>query len=115
VVRPLPQGLRRLAPAAPALAAAVLALAALALLLAAGPAGARPPARWVRVPVATLWVRPGEARSVDAPACAYPADVRAWLAAMSTTQKRWLVGRLETQALYGATPGDTPDGYRPGN
>jgi len=116
---------------APALAAAVLAVALLALALfaaappatagaasaagpgaSAGPAAsspetavaraARPPARWVRVSVATLWVRPGEARRVDAPACAYPADPRAWVAAMTTTQKRWLVGRLETQALYGA-------------
>ena len=58
--------------------------------------------RWVRVSVATLWVRPGEARAVDAPAGTVPADPRAWLEALSTTQERWLVGRLETQALYGA-------------
>jgi cell wall-associated NlpC family hydrolase len=64
-------------------------------------ATARPPARWVRVSVATLWVRPGEARNVDAPACAVPADLRTWVT-MDTSQKRWLVGRLETQALYGA-------------
>jgi hypothetical protein len=109
----------RLAPAA----AAVVLLAAIAVTAATaspGPAGApttavtagranaapraaaRPPARWVRVSVATLWVRPGVARRVDAPACAVPADPRAWVAGMTTTQKRWLVGRLETQALYGA-------------
>ncbi len=84
------------------MALALVALASLAVLAAAEPSGARPAARWVRVSVATLWVGPGEARSLDAPACAYPADPRAWLAGMTTAQKRWLVGRLETQALYGA-------------
>ncbi len=108
MVRPLPQRLRRAL--APALALAVLAGAGLGLPVAqaaapAAPAGAKatsPPARWVRVSVATLWVRPGEARSVDARACAYPADPRGWVAGLTTAQKRWLVGRLETQALYGA-------------
>jgi gamma-D-glutamyl-L-lysine dipeptidyl-peptidase len=92
--------------AALGLAGAVAALALAPQAHAAGAAavreGARPPARWVRVSVATLWVRPGEARAVDAPALAYPADPRAWVGGMTVTQKRWLVGRLETQALYGA-------------
>jgi gamma-D-glutamyl-L-lysine dipeptidyl-peptidase len=83
-----------------ALAAATLALLAAGLLPAA--AASRPPERWVRVSVATLWVRPGVARHVDAPAGAVPADPRAWVAGMTTAQKRWLVGKLETQALYGA-------------
>ena len=96
MVRPLPQRLRRAV--LPALALVALA----AVLLGAPPAGARPPARWVRVSVATLWVRPGEARRVDAPACAVPADPRRWIAGMTVRQKRWLVGRLETQALFGA-------------
>ena len=87
--------------ALPTLALAVLAGAGLCAL-GAGAASARPPVRWVRVSVATLWVRPGEARAVDAPAGTVPADPRAWLEALSTTQERWLVGRLETQALYGA-------------
>ncbi len=94
------------------LALALLAGAGLCMLAAPGPARAadaaragapaQPQARWVRVSVATLWVRPGEARAVDAPACDVPTDPRAWVGGMTVTQKRWLVGRLETQALYGA-------------
>ena len=62
---------------------------------------AAPPARWIAVSDATLWVKPGVDRTVDAPACAVPARPRAWIAGMTLAQKRWLVGRLETQALYG--------------
>lgn len=64
-------------------------------------APAAPPSRWIAVSVATLWVEPDQARALDAPACSVPADPRAWVAGMSVAQKRWLVGRLETQALYG--------------
>jgi gamma-D-glutamyl-L-lysine dipeptidyl-peptidase len=95
----------------PALATLALLAAAAGLLAGAVPASAMgsangattagPPARWVRVSVATLWVRPGEVRAADAPSAAYPADPGAWVAGQSVTQKRWLVGRLETQALYG--------------
>ena len=76
---------------------------------AAAPQASEPPpqaaasssSRWVAVSVATLWVKPGLARPVDAPAVAAAADPRAWVAGMTTAQKRWLVGKLETQALYG--------------
>lgn len=76
------------------------------LVLAAGlgltaPAVATPPARWIDVSVATLWVQPGQARPIDAPAVGDPAYPGRWTAAMTVEQKRWLVGRLETQALYG--------------
>ena len=64
-------------------------------------AAAAAPSRWIDVSVATLWVEPRLARPVDAPSVAAVADPRAWVAAMSTAQKRWLVGKLETQALYG--------------
>lgn len=64
-------------------------------------AAASAPSRWIAVSVATLWVKPGLARPVDAAAVAAAADPRAWVAGMTTAQKRWLVGKLETQALYG--------------
>jgi len=64
-------------------------------------AAAPAPSRWIAVSVATLWVKPRLARPVDAAAVAAAADPRAWVAGMTTVQKRWLVGRLETQALYG--------------
>jgi cell wall-associated NlpC family hydrolase len=56
----------------------------------------------VAVSVATLWVSPEEdPRPVDQPALASPADPSGWVAAMTDQQKLWLVGRLESQALYG--------------
>ncbi len=56
---------------------------------------------WVAVNVATLWVKPWYPRSIDRPALTNPADPRKWVASMSYAQKLWLVGKLETQALYG--------------
>jgi cell wall-associated NlpC family hydrolase len=38
---------------------------------------------------------------VDRKATSAPVDIRGWLADMSTTARRGLVGRVETQALYG--------------
>lgn len=60
------------------------------------------PTRWIAVSVATLWAKPRLARPVDAPAVAAAPDPRGWVAGMTTAQKRWLVGKLETQALYGS-------------
>lgn len=56
---------------------------------------------WVNVAVATLWVLPSSPRPVDAPALSNPVHIATWLNAMSTTQRRGLVGRVETQSLYG--------------
>jgi cell wall-associated NlpC family hydrolase len=56
---------------------------------------------WVSVAVATLWTSPSAPRSIDAPALAAPVRIRSWLASMSTTARRGLTGRVETQALYG--------------
>ena len=56
---------------------------------------------YIDVGVATLWVEPRTDRRIDKPALSDPSNIRVWQRSMNLRQKRWLVGRLQTQALYG--------------
>ena len=65
------------------------------------PNGTAPPAAFVRVTLATLWTRPGATRPIDRPSLTRPVDIPGWLSGMTTADRRWLVGRIQTQAAYG--------------
>lgn len=57
--------------------------------------------RYVRDTFANLWLDPGKVRNVDRPSLHFPMDLDTWLA-MGTENRLDLVGRLESQVLYGA-------------
>jgi gamma-D-glutamyl-L-lysine dipeptidyl-peptidase len=70
---------------------------------AANAAGA-PAQTWravVDVSVATVWRRPAALRPMDAPSASNPVDIPLWLSRMTVADRRWLVGRVQTQVLYG--------------
>jgi gamma-D-glutamyl-L-lysine dipeptidyl-peptidase len=59
--------------------------------------------RFVDVAVANVWLSPCNPRDLDAASLSHPADVEGWLARLDNGEKGRidLVGRLETQVLYG--------------
>ncbi|MFC7392327.1 NlpC/P60 family protein [Scopulibacillus cellulosilyticus] len=65
------------------------------------PSGKLPLTAYIDVAAATLWTEPHIQRSIDTPSLLNPADIRTWINNMSVDDKLWLVGKLETQALYG--------------
>ena len=56
---------------------------------------------WVAVSVATVWRSPRAPRPIDAAALTNPVAIRQWLSGLSTTGRRGLIGRADTQALLG--------------
>ncbi|MFB5681757.1 NlpC/P60 family protein [Paenibacillus terreus] len=56
---------------------------------------------YINVAVATLWKSPSINRTLDRPSLTNPVDIGKWTASMTVSQRRWLTGRTETQALYG--------------
>jgi len=55
----------------------------------------------INVAVSNLWWLPNRARVVDRPSVSNPVDMEKWTKSLSLTQKLWLVGKTDTQALYG--------------
>jgi len=59
------------------------------------------PLATIDVSVASIWKRPRLLRSVDRPSAQNPVEIKHWLRLMTTEERLWLVGRLETQATLG--------------
>ncbi len=58
---------------------------------------------FVGVAAATLWVEPGTDRPLDRPSTTNPVDLDEWNSRMQATEtRRWLTGKLETQAVLGS-------------
>jgi gamma-D-glutamyl-L-lysine dipeptidyl-peptidase len=57
----------------------------------------------VDVSVATIWTAPNMLRPVDTPSATNPVSIPDWLAGMTFADQQWLIGRIQTQALYGTT------------
>lgn len=56
---------------------------------------------YVDVSVATVWTSPSSPLPVDSPALANPVDMRRWSQSLTTADRLELVGRVQTQALFG--------------
>ncbi|WOV88238.1 S-layer homology domain-containing protein [Sporosarcina oncorhynchi] len=55
----------------------------------------------IRVPVTNVWASPNKIRPIDAISVLPNPDMNKWSKSMTVAQKNWLVGRTDTQAIYG--------------
>ena len=56
---------------------------------------------WVGASAATIWIKPGKARKIDAPALRAQPDIPRWISRQSLRQRNDLTYRVMTQALHG--------------
>jgi len=56
---------------------------------------------YVDVSVATVWTSPSSPLPVDRPALADPVDMRRWSQSLTTADRLGLIGRVQTQVLFG--------------
>lgn len=55
----------------------------------------------VNVAVTTLWTEPNKMRTIDSASISNPVDLTKWTSSMSHNQKLWLMGKIDSQALFG--------------
>ncbi|WP_277586722.1 NlpC/P60 family protein [Psychrobacillus antarcticus] len=56
---------------------------------------------FVNVQVTSLWHKPNINRPVDKSSISTPVNITEWTKSMNLTQKKWLIGKTDTQALFG--------------
>ncbi|MFC5604205.1 NlpC/P60 family protein [Sporosarcina koreensis] len=55
----------------------------------------------ISVPVTNVWRVPNETRKIDAVSIAAKPDIAKWTKGLTVAEKNWLIGKTDTQALYG--------------
>ena len=55
----------------------------------------------ISVPVTNIWRVPNKTRKIDSVSIAAKPDMAKWTKGLTVAEKNWLIGRMDTQALYG--------------
>ncbi|WP_432361480.1 NlpC/P60 family protein [Sporosarcina sp. UB5] len=55
----------------------------------------------ITVPVTNVWHTPGKTRKIDEISIQAKPDMKKWTSQLTIAEKQWLIGRTDTQALYG--------------